>query len=145
MSVKWKVNGWNLLSIVKRKKLRFFLILCWRRCINLFSIFLVKGAKTVKIKKLNFQFILKDCPKLLNIFRKFVMDIDMSIDLFNREKYLSKIMGFYHECKLIKVLTGAGNLRQFIWSSTIFFNRGEEGKHPLFQPRQKALYMHQHC
>ncbi len=34
------------------------------------------------------------------------MDIDVSKDLFKREKYLSKIRGFYHECDLIKVLTG---------------------------------------
>lgn len=34
------------------------------------------------------------------------MDIDVSKDLFKREKYLSKIRGFYHECDLIKVLAG---------------------------------------
>ena len=34
------------------------------------------------------------------------MNIDLKQDLFSREKYLSKIRGFYHECELIKVLTG---------------------------------------
>lgn len=34
------------------------------------------------------------------------MNIDLDQDLFKREKYLSKIRGFYHECELIKVLTG---------------------------------------
>lgn len=34
------------------------------------------------------------------------MNIDLTQDLFSREKYLSKIRGFYHECELIKVLTG---------------------------------------
>ena len=34
------------------------------------------------------------------------MKIDLTQDLFSREKYLSKIRGFYHECELIKVLTG---------------------------------------
>ena len=34
------------------------------------------------------------------------MKIDLTQDLFIREKYLSKIRGFYHECELIKVLTG---------------------------------------
>ena len=34
------------------------------------------------------------------------MNIDLKQDLFSREKYLSKIRGFYHECDLIKVLTG---------------------------------------
>lgn len=34
------------------------------------------------------------------------MKIDVRQDLFNREKYLSKIRGFYHECEIIKVLTG---------------------------------------
>lgn len=34
------------------------------------------------------------------------MDIDLSKDLFKREKYLSKMRGFYHECEIIKVLTG---------------------------------------
>lgn len=34
------------------------------------------------------------------------MKIDLNQDLYSREKYLSKIRGFYHECELIKVLTG---------------------------------------
>lgn len=34
------------------------------------------------------------------------MKIDLTQDLFSREKYLSKIRGFYHECGLVKVLTG---------------------------------------
>lgn len=34
------------------------------------------------------------------------MNIDLNQDLFKREKYLSKIRGFYHECELIKVLIG---------------------------------------
>lgn len=34
------------------------------------------------------------------------MMIDLNQDLYSREKYLSKIRGFYHECELIKVLTG---------------------------------------
>ncbi len=34
------------------------------------------------------------------------MKIDIQQDLYSREKYLSKIRGFYHECEIIKVLTG---------------------------------------
>lgn len=34
------------------------------------------------------------------------MKIDFKQNLFTREKYLSKIRGFYHECEIIKVLTG---------------------------------------
>lgn len=34
------------------------------------------------------------------------MKIDTKQDLYSREKYLSKIRGFYHECEIIKVLTG---------------------------------------
>ena len=34
------------------------------------------------------------------------MLIDLSTDLFAREKYLSKIRSFYHECEIIKVLSG---------------------------------------
>ena len=34
------------------------------------------------------------------------MKIDLNQELYSREKYLSKIRGFYHECELIKVLTG---------------------------------------
>lgn len=34
------------------------------------------------------------------------MKIDIKQDLYSREKYLSKIRGFYHECEIIKVLTG---------------------------------------
>ena len=34
------------------------------------------------------------------------MIVDLKKDLFTRDKYLSKIRGFYHECDLIKVLTG---------------------------------------
>lgn len=34
------------------------------------------------------------------------MELDIKKDLFKREKYLSKIRGFYHECELIKVLSG---------------------------------------
>lgn len=34
------------------------------------------------------------------------MHIDLEQDLFSREKYLSKMRGFYHECELIKVITG---------------------------------------
>lgn len=34
------------------------------------------------------------------------MNFDTKQDLFPREKYLSKIRGFYHECDIIKVLTG---------------------------------------
>ena len=33
------------------------------------------------------------------------MEIEI-LDLYKREKYLSKIRGFYHECEIIKVLTG---------------------------------------
>ena len=33
------------------------------------------------------------------------MEIEI-FDLYKREKYLSKIRGFYHECEIIKVLTG---------------------------------------
>ena len=34
------------------------------------------------------------------------MDFVINRDLFPREKYLSKIRGFYHECEIIKVITG---------------------------------------
>ena len=34
------------------------------------------------------------------------MDIEIRTDLYKREKYLSRIRGFYHECEIIKVLTG---------------------------------------
>lgn len=34
------------------------------------------------------------------------MKIDIKQNLYSREKYLSKIRGFYHECEIIKVLTG---------------------------------------
>jgi uncharacterized protein len=34
------------------------------------------------------------------------MKAEIKEDLFNREKYLKKIRGFYHECEIIKVLTG---------------------------------------
>lgn len=34
------------------------------------------------------------------------MKLDLQQDLFVREKYLSKMRGFYHECDIIKVLTG---------------------------------------
>ncbi len=34
------------------------------------------------------------------------MELDIRKDLYKREKYLSRIRGFYHECELIKVLSG---------------------------------------
>lgn len=34
------------------------------------------------------------------------MDLELKKDLFIREKYLQKIRGFYHECEIIKVLSG---------------------------------------
>lgn len=34
------------------------------------------------------------------------MELEIKNDLYGREKYLSKIRGFYHECEIIKVLTG---------------------------------------
>lgn len=34
------------------------------------------------------------------------MDFEIRTDLYKREKYLEKIRGFYHECEIIKVLTG---------------------------------------
>ena len=34
------------------------------------------------------------------------MKIEIRSDLYKREKYLEKIRGFYHECEVIKVLTG---------------------------------------
>ena len=34
------------------------------------------------------------------------MDLEIRNDLYKREKYLEKIRGFYHECEVIKVLTG---------------------------------------
>jgi len=34
------------------------------------------------------------------------MDFEIKKDLYSREKYLKKIRGFYHECEIIKVLTG---------------------------------------
>ena len=34
------------------------------------------------------------------------MKLEIKNDLYKREKYLKKIRGFYHECEIIKVLTG---------------------------------------
>ena len=34
------------------------------------------------------------------------MKLEIKTDLYKREKYLEKIRGFYHECEIIKVLTG---------------------------------------
>lgn len=34
------------------------------------------------------------------------MELELRNDLYSREKYLTKIRGFYHECEIIKVLTG---------------------------------------
>lgn len=34
------------------------------------------------------------------------MEFEIRTDLYKREKYLKKIRGFYHECEIIKVLTG---------------------------------------
>lgn len=34
------------------------------------------------------------------------MEFEINQELFSREKYLSKIRGFYHECEIIKVITG---------------------------------------
>ena len=34
------------------------------------------------------------------------MNINLSKDLYKREKYLKKIRGFYHECEIIKVISG---------------------------------------
>ncbi len=34
------------------------------------------------------------------------MNLDLKENLYKREKYLKKIRGFYHECEIIKVLTG---------------------------------------
>ncbi|MBR2834813.1 MAG: ATP-binding protein [Coriobacteriales bacterium] len=34
------------------------------------------------------------------------MEFEIRTDLYKREKYLEKIRGFYHECEIIKVLTG---------------------------------------
>ena len=34
------------------------------------------------------------------------MECELNKELFSREKYLSKIRGFYHECEIIKVITG---------------------------------------
>lgn len=34
------------------------------------------------------------------------MELEIKKDLYVREKYLKKIRGFYHECEIIKVLTG---------------------------------------
>lgn len=34
------------------------------------------------------------------------MELEIRDDLYKREKYLEKIRGFYHECEVIKVLTG---------------------------------------
>lgn len=34
------------------------------------------------------------------------MDLTIRTDLYKREKYLEKIRGFYHECEIIKVLSG---------------------------------------
>ena len=34
------------------------------------------------------------------------MEFEIRTDLYKREKYLTKIRGFYHECEIIKVLTG---------------------------------------
>ena len=34
------------------------------------------------------------------------MEFEIRSDLYKREKYLEKIRGFYHECEIIKVLSG---------------------------------------
>ena len=34
------------------------------------------------------------------------MKFEIRTDLYKREKYLAKIRGFYHECEIIKVITG---------------------------------------
>ena len=34
------------------------------------------------------------------------MEFEIRTNLYKREKYLKKIRGFYHECEIIKVLTG---------------------------------------
>lgn len=34
------------------------------------------------------------------------MEFELRHDLYKREKYLKKIRGFYHECEIIKVITG---------------------------------------
>lgn len=34
------------------------------------------------------------------------MEFELRNDLYKREKYLKKIRGFYHECEIIKVITG---------------------------------------
>lgn len=39
-------------------------------------------------------------------FLEVVMEFEIRNDLYPREKYLEKIRGFYHECEIIKVLTG---------------------------------------
>ncbi len=39
-------------------------------------------------------------------FLEVVMEFEIRNDLYLREKYLEKIRGFYHECEIIKVLTG---------------------------------------
>ena len=40
------------------------------------------------------------------ILPEVTMDFEIRNDLYPREKYLEKIRGFYHECEVIKVLTG---------------------------------------
>ena len=40
------------------------------------------------------------------ILSEVIMEFEIRNDLYPREKYLEKIRGFYHECEVIKVLTG---------------------------------------
>lgn len=43
---------------------------------------------------------------LFRILSEVTMEFEIRNDLYPREKYLEKIRGFYHECEVIKVLTG---------------------------------------
>jgi len=52
---------------------------------------------------------LKNIPlngMFFRILPEVTMDFEIRNDLYPREKYLEKIRGFYHECEVIKVLTG---------------------------------------
>ena len=70
------------------------------------------------------------------------MHYEIRTDLYKREKYLSKIRGFYHECEIIKVLTG---VRRCGKSSIMNLIAGElnangiSEENIVYISRQKAL------